>query len=95
MFSQRMYRLLPLLYTYRAFARHILTVRHPDRTKRVKDAKTEAQKEIEDYRKQKEEEFKKFEAEVSWLFMPRASYYQGGLAVYWCSRWTNDMSFLN
>ncbi|KAK2756074.1 hypothetical protein FQN54_005481 [Arachnomyces sp. PD_36] len=34
-----------------------------DRTKRVKDAKTEAQKEIEDYRKQKEEEFKKFEAE--------------------------------
>lgn len=38
----------------------------PDRTKRVKDAKTEAQKEIEDYRKQKEEEFKKFEAEVRW-----------------------------
>jgi hypothetical protein len=35
-----------------------------DRTKRVKDARTEAQKEIEEYRKQKEEEFKKFEAEV-------------------------------
>ena len=35
-----------------------------DRTKRVKDARSEAQKEIEDYRKQKEEEFKKFETEV-------------------------------
>ena len=35
-----------------------------DRTKRVKDARSEAQKEIEDYRKQKEDEFKKFESEV-------------------------------
>uniref|UniRef100_A0A093Y5I0 V-type proton ATPase subunit G n=1 Tax=Talaromyces marneffei PM1 TaxID=1077442 RepID=A0A093Y5I0_TALMA len=35
-----------------------------DRTKRVKEARTEAQREIDDYRKQKEEEFKKFEAEV-------------------------------
>src|ERR1700712_2994406 len=35
-----------------------------DRTKRVKDARSEAQKEIEEYRKNKEEEFKKFEAEV-------------------------------
>lgn len=35
-----------------------------DRTKRVKDAKSEAQKEIEEYKKQKQEEFKKFEAEV-------------------------------
>ncbi|MCJ1411545.1 hypothetical protein MMC19_005635 [Ptychographa xylographoides] len=33
------------------------------RTKRVKDAKNEAQKEIEEYRKQKEEEFKKYETE--------------------------------
>jgi V-type H+-transporting ATPase subunit G len=30
----------------------------------VKDARSEAQKEIEEYKKQKEEEFKKFEAEV-------------------------------
>ncbi|RMZ81804.1 hypothetical protein DV738_g2023, partial [Chaetothyriales sp. CBS 135597] len=37
----------------------------PDRTKRVKDAKTEAQKEIEEYRKKKEEEYKKFEVEQS------------------------------
>jgi len=37
---------------------------HIDRTKRVKDAKTEAQKEIEEYRKKKEEEFKKFQSEV-------------------------------
>ena len=35
-----------------------------DRTKRVKDARSEAQKEIEEYRKQKEEGFKKFESEV-------------------------------
>lgn len=35
-----------------------------DRTKRVKDAKAEAQKEIEEYRQQKEEEFKKYESEV-------------------------------
>ena len=31
----------------------------------MKDAKSEAQKEIEDYRSQKESEFKKFETEVS------------------------------
>lgn len=35
-----------------------------DRTKRVKDAKAEAQKEIEEYRKKKEEEYQKFESEV-------------------------------
>ncbi|KAL8867358.1 MAG: hypothetical protein Q9174_005715, partial [Haloplaca sp. 1 TL-2023] len=35
----------------------------PDRSKRVKDARSEAQKEIEDYRKSKEEEFQKFEKE--------------------------------
>jgi hypothetical protein len=35
-----------------------------DRTKRVKEARDEAKKEIEDYRKSKDEEFKKFEAEV-------------------------------
>ncbi|KAF2093433.1 vacuolar ATPase [Rhizodiscina lignyota] len=34
-----------------------------DRTKRVKDARSEAQKEIEDYRKQKDDEFKSFENE--------------------------------
>lgn len=36
----------------------------PDRTKRVKDARSEAQKEIETYRKEKEDEFQKFEKEV-------------------------------
>lgn len=35
-----------------------------DRSKRVKDAKNEAQKEIEDYRKQKDDEFKEFEKKV-------------------------------
>ncbi|KAL1296588.1 hypothetical protein AAFC00_000084 [Neodothiora populina] len=39
----------------------ILTV--ADRTKRVKDARSEAQKEIEEYRQKKEEEFKSFEKE--------------------------------
>lgn len=35
-----------------------------DRTKRVKEARDEAKKEIEAYRKSKDEEFKKFESEV-------------------------------
>jgi vacuolar-type H+-ATPase subunit H len=35
-----------------------------DRTKRVKDARNEAQKEIEEYRKEKESEYQKFEKEV-------------------------------
>jgi hypothetical protein len=35
-----------------------------DRTKRVKDARSEAQKEIDEYRAQKETEFKTFEKEV-------------------------------
>ncbi|KAI4216479.1 MAG: hypothetical protein LQ351_000968 [Letrouitia transgressa] len=34
------------------------------RTRRVKDARTEAQREIDDYRQQKDDEFKKFEKEV-------------------------------
>ncbi|TKA41610.1 hypothetical protein B0A54_06498 [Friedmanniomyces endolithicus] len=38
-------------------------IRGRDRTKRVKDARSEAQKEIEDYRKQKEDEFQSFEKE--------------------------------
>ena len=42
----------------------VLILLPSDRTKRVKDAKSEAQKEIEEYRKKKEEEFKKFESEV-------------------------------
>jgi V-type H+-transporting ATPase subunit G len=35
-----------------------------DRTKRVKDARNEAQKEIEDYKKEKDAEYQKFEKEV-------------------------------
>lgn len=37
----------------------------PDRTKKVREARDEAKKEIEAYRAKKEAEFKKFEAEVS------------------------------
>jgi len=36
----------------------------PDRTKRVKDARNEAQKEIDDYKKEKDNEYQKFESEV-------------------------------
>ncbi|KAK3723134.1 hypothetical protein LTR37_001857 [Vermiconidia calcicola] len=35
------------------------------RTKRVKDARSEAQKEVEDYRKQKEDEYKQFNEKQS------------------------------
>lgn len=35
-----------------------------DRTKKVKEARDEAKKEIDDYRKDKDNEFKKFESEV-------------------------------
>lgn len=35
-----------------------------DRTKRVKEARDEAKKEIEQYKKEKDDEFKKFESEV-------------------------------
>lgn len=35
-----------------------------DRTQKVKDARSEAQKEIEEYKKQKENEFKEFESKV-------------------------------
>lgn len=38
--------------------------RGTDRTKRVKEARDEAKKEIEAYKAKKEEEYKKFEAEV-------------------------------
>ena len=41
--------------------RHLIYL---DRTKRVKDARSEAQKEIDEYKEQKEDEFKEFETEV-------------------------------
>ena len=55
-----MYDLIPRL----ACAYSLTCFFTADRTKRIRDAKSEAQKEIEEYRKQKEEEFQKFEAEV-------------------------------
>lgn len=36
----------------------------PDRVQKLKDARTEAAKEIEEYKAQKEAEFNKFESEV-------------------------------
>jgi hypothetical protein len=36
----------------------------PDRVQKLKDARTEAAKEIEEYKAQKDAEFKKFESEV-------------------------------
>jgi hypothetical protein len=41
-----------------------------DRTQRVKDARTEAAKEIEAYKLQKEKDFKQFETEVLPLAFP-------------------------
>jgi hypothetical protein len=49
----------------------------PDRTQKVKDARSEAQKEIEQYKQQKEAEFKKFEAEVLLQFAPFKRYLTG------------------
>ncbi|KAJ5981706.1 Vacuolar (H+)-ATPase G subunit [Penicillium canescens] len=43
----------------------LTTLQNTDRTKRIRDAKAEAQKEIEEYKSQKEEEYKKFETEHS------------------------------
>ena len=40
----------------------------PDRTQKVKDARTEAAKEIEAYKLRKAQDFAKFEAEVSLPF---------------------------
>lgn len=40
------------------------TNRDIDRTKRIKEARDEAKKEIQEYKKTKEAEFKKFETEV-------------------------------
>lgn len=37
-----------------------------DRTKRVKEARDDAKKEISDYKSSKEDDYKKFEAEVRW-----------------------------
>lgn len=39
-----------------------------DRTKRVKEARDEAKKEIDAYKKEKDDEFKKFESEVCLAF---------------------------
>ena len=49
--------------------RHGITLTFIDRTKRVKDARNEAQKEIEEYRKEKENEYQKFEKEVRIVFL--------------------------
>jgi hypothetical protein len=54
-----------------------------DRTKRVKDARSEAQKEIEDYKKEKEAEYQKFEKEVRISPMHAVSRRAGG---------TNDLT---
>ena len=48
-----------------------------DRTKRVKDARSEAQKEIEEYKEQKENEFKEFEKEVR---LPQLKYSRAWVA---------------
>ncbi|PPJ60229.1 hypothetical protein CBER1_08842 [Cercospora berteroae] len=53
----------PLRLRMTSLPTNALSLRTTDRTKRVKDARSEAQKEIEEYRNQKEEEFKQFESQ--------------------------------
>ena len=50
----------PLHYSLRVTAKFI------DRTQKLKDARSEAQKDIDTYRAQKEEEFKAFEGKVDY-----------------------------
>lgn len=65
----RGFGVLPLtLHSYTAqrlpaIPAHTLFTAREYRTKRVREARDEAKKEIEDYRNQKEDEFKKFESE--------------------------------
>ena len=49
---------------YSTLTKTKLTLHFADRTQRVKAARTEAQKEIDDYRKQKDQEFQEFEKKV-------------------------------
>lgn len=59
----------------------------------MKDARSEAQKEIEDYRKQKDEEFKKFEAEVSWttlLYGPEDKRTAAGADITTAFQWKQE-----
>ncbi|RYO76104.1 hypothetical protein DL766_002452 [Monosporascus sp. MC13-8B] len=62
--ASRMYvgRHGPLSYTRSALSNR-RDPKSADRTKRVREARDEAKKEVDAYRKKKEEEFKKFEAE--------------------------------
>jgi V-type H+-transporting ATPase subunit G len=43
---------------------HRTRLTQPDRTKRVKDARNEAQKEIDEYKKEKDNEYQEFESKV-------------------------------
>ena len=53
----------PLHYSLRATAKFI------DRTQKHKDARSEAQKDIDAYRAQKEEDFKAFEGKVDTIML--------------------------
>lgn len=49
----------------------VILIRNAVRTKRVREARDEAKKEIAEYKANKEDEYKKFEAEVRCLTLPR------------------------
>lgn len=55
-----------LIYHYQRLQVHLEI--STDRVQKLKDARTEASKEIEEYKKAKETEFKKFEASVRTTF---------------------------
>lgn len=54
------------IYHHQGF--HVHLEISTDRVQKLKDARTEASKEIEEYKKAKETEFKKFEASVRATF---------------------------
>jgi len=56
-----------------------------DRTKKVKEARDEAKKEVDAYRKEKDDEFKKFESEVGFSIKSgsSSSLFNASLAHKW------------
>jgi len=64
----------------------------PDRVQKLKDARTEAAKEIEEYKAQKEAEFKKFESDVrscAKVEVPRADPFSDYIALHICQIYRN------
>ena len=59
-----------------------------DRTKKVKEARDEAKKEVDAYRKEKDDEFKKFESEVG--FPIKSSSYSSLINASLAHKWQQE-----